>query len=676
MRRFGTVPLFEKMKSALEDFEEGLKPALREATGIDRKVMEVLKPIPIGRPTRNVPKDLREISAKVGSLLGEAEKVLSQQREEWRRSRALVDQFKNSFLVVLAGRVKQGKTSLCDCLARLFETGLKRQVSRFRIDEPTRYVSPSRQADFQETLEIYVPDLHDQLKADSRLMVREVWERLKREHFRLTPERAEDLRDLGIQKVAVPIAGDYIVRPITEFEIDALEVPKMQGFISGGLAVLDAPGLSSGNPYAQERAREMWAAADVVVYLSSRDAPLQATDLDHLKTYASGQDRSILFVITKCDRYEEDEEDGQKTGRRYFGVDVFKEQREFVRNTLQQKGLSHLLSDKTIFGLSSKLFQERLKGHTGEMAIQEAIVAGHFQEFLERLLYVLTHDGLRRKKDAPLKQVGRLARDLRTEFTQALEKLDSLKRNDFSRESKHANKAVEEFKEMAMERLQRLLDERFAAAQARVGRDKDATIQLRSDEVKKIFRETAVDAARSYAASLMDALEQMALPGLSGTLKEKWDDVIQTVRKKIGRSKTGQVLGRGTGSIAGGVVGLWIGNMLFPGIGGGIGFLLGSAAGGLAGSRIGSVFGKDIYHTTTITKPVRQGDNFEKVRGQLNARLERVVAETAQEFRKRLDHLLTDTARWIDEARQEIARRIEHLENLERLATKKGESQC
>lgn len=649
----GQASILDEIAYRLQEFETALEESSAKAAEIRNEVLNALRePFKPNTPSIDLPKKLVRIAQNASTALAKAEDDLRKGLSEFVRQEKLVDLFEDSFLLVMVGRVKQGKTTLCDCLAKVFEVCLSRGVERFRLDEPTRELSV-REAVGQE---IYAPYLHDHLKTKPSRAEREVWEKLKRNRFILTPDCAMTLEELGIERVSVPTEGDYKKSTVSEFEIDSLEVPKMQGFISGKLCVLDAPGLSSGNSFAQERAKNMWLASNMAVYLSSSDAPLQATDLRLLKEHASDQHRSILFVISKCDHYSEEEEDGIVKGRRYFDNEAFEKQAAFVRRVLQDEGLSCLLSEETILGLSCKLFKDGMEGRKGRLAIENAIDQGRFQEFLCRLSDALKREGLRRKITQPLQRAKRVAAETASELQKHYQELSLVEKGLASEQGLREN-LVARFKELAFGRLERLLRERMAAAQALVSKDRSVPIEISPSDIRKVCASALQLAAKDYSEALGKAIEEARFRDVEDRLEERWKEVTESVRRKVGRSATGKTIGAWAGSVAGAILGLLVAGPL----GGLAGALFGSGVGGA----IGDLADEDEYVTVPTTRPVREGDNFAEVEQRLRQQLEQQIEQATSAVEKQMKLLLDSVAKLVKDARGELEERISRLHEIE-----------
>jgi len=626
------TPYLYEIGTRLEEFEKAFNDALECGKQIKDKMSEILSPLePMSSP-QDIPPTLRKrVNLVIDDLRKLNDRIL-EERREFVKEEAIVSEFKDLFLVVLVGRVKQGKTTLCECLATVFERGLKRHVERFRLDEPTKEV-PIKEALGKEIYAAYLHDkISDMLQGERKRDVLELWEKLKSKRFVLDEETADMLCNLDIQTVHLAVEGSYIKRRIESFEKGVLEIPKMQGFTAGKLCVLDAPGLASGNEFSRQRAVELWLASDMAVYLTSGDIPLERTDLDLLKEHASEKKRSIIFLISKCDHYSQDEDDqGNIVSIRYFDKDVFEKQKAWVRKILEEKGLAELLLESEVLGVSSKLFEEGMRGRSGRMAVENAIIEGHFDGFLKRLLEALKSEGVHRKSSAPKERAKKIAKDLVKSLDEMLNEIERGRKKDIPELERKASDAVSMFKQCALERLCAKLDERLVHAQNRVTKDTEVAVRLAKEEILAVLKECGDRIRDTLVAEKFDAIETIEISSLGKVLREFWEERLRTVRQKAGRSHVG--------STAGGIAGALVGAL----VGGPFGVVLG----GFLGSLWGSLFDEDEYVIVRRKYYVKVGDNFDDVREKMIKDIEATVDKAATRLEQEVQTAIGLYENWL-----------------------------
>lgn len=95
------------------------------------------------------------------------------------------------------------------------------------------------------------------------------------------------------------------------FKTDTLEcTTEIQGFKLDGLAWIDTPGLISMNKENGELAKQYINAADFIIFPTSSDSPMQRTEMKEIRELI-GYNKVFYIVITKSDTFEEDENDGE-----------------------------------------------------------------------------------------------------------------------------------------------------------------------------------------------------------------------------------------------------------------------------------------------------------------------------------------------------------------------------
>ena len=143
------------------------------------------------------------------------------------------------------------------------------------------------------------------------------------------------------------------------FEIKATQATdSIQGFRMNGLTWIDSPGLHSPDSTHDEITKRYVEAADLVLYISSSDSPARASDVAEIVNLVATQNKTVCIVLSKSDSMEEDEIDGklvqQRTGKSSYDRNL---QENHVRSELN-KGLgeqlaqriSHIHSCSTLLG--------------------------------------------------------------------------------------------------------------------------------------------------------------------------------------------------------------------------------------------------------------------------------------------------------------------------------------
>ena len=143
------------------------------------------------------------------------------------------------------------------------------------------------------------------------------------------------------------------------FEIKATQATdSIQGFRMNGLTWIDSPGLHSPNSTHDEITKRYVEAADLVLYISSSDSPARASDVYEIVDLVGTKNKTVCIVLSKSDSMEEDEIDGklvqQRTGKSSYDRNL---QENHVRSELKKElgeqlaqRISHIHSCSTLLG--------------------------------------------------------------------------------------------------------------------------------------------------------------------------------------------------------------------------------------------------------------------------------------------------------------------------------------
>jgi predicted GTPase len=144
------------------------------------------------------------------------------------------------------------------------------------------------------------------------------------------------------------------------FETKATEATNcIQGFRTTGLTWIDTPGLHSLTDENGALAQRYVEAADLVLYITSSDSPARASDVAEIVNLVGTKNKSVCIVLSKSDSMEEDEVDGElvqlRIGKSSSNRNL---QENHVRNELKKEmgeqlaqRISHIHSCSTLLGL-------------------------------------------------------------------------------------------------------------------------------------------------------------------------------------------------------------------------------------------------------------------------------------------------------------------------------------
>lgn len=143
------------------------------------------------------------------------------------------------------------------------------------------------------------------------------------------------------------------------FETKATEATNcIQGFRAAGLTWIDTPGLHSLTDENGALAQRYVEAADLVLYITSSDSPARASDVAEIINLVGTKNKSVCIVLSKSDSMEEDEVDGElvqlRIGKSSYDRNL---QENHVRSELKKElgeqlaqRISHIHSCSTLLG--------------------------------------------------------------------------------------------------------------------------------------------------------------------------------------------------------------------------------------------------------------------------------------------------------------------------------------
>ena len=600
------------MGEAIQGFEANLNASLAKAMAYRDQVLTLFDRIPVNSTQETLAPSFKKILEDAENTVLDAISSLDGARKELLEQEKLVDHLADYFIVAIVGEVNSGKSTFANALVEIFRTGLNRKVACFRLEEPTlekTWADLVRDGDY-----LHGAWVRGQLRGDDQ---HRLWEALKRESFRPSATLAQELAaNTGLTLARVPVAGDYRDTPIPTFEIDPLEKTlEIQGFRSGGICFLDAPGLASGNPFARERAERIWASADVLVFMGTRTTPIAQAHLQQFKDLKVSP-KSMLFCIAACDAYEEDEVDGEVVESRRFAEEEVAIQTDYVLKILGETGLEASLAQGRIYGLSSKLFNDRGRSKS----IEEGITRGHFEPFLEAVSTTLAQDGLRLKIQAPLRRAKKIAEQVLDTLQARFVELEDLRERQAQGRIQDSHALIEAFRSRAKTRLADLYQEAFIEAKKGLSRDRSSmNVRVEAKKIERCLLDTLNEVGKEFRPHFLKAIEGMKTTPLIAVAQENWKQVTEK-RKRTFHYKEETKTGRAIGAIVGGILG-WFVNPFA------------SAAGVTLGSWVGSKFDGEVERSEQVvenyTREVRQGDNLTEVSARMADHQQRAIQEVA-----------------------------------------------
>lgn len=359
------------------------------------------------------------------------------------------------------------------------------------------------------------------------------------------------------------------------FTVDALEATSaIQGFRFSGLTWVDSPGIHSVTHENGDLASKYVDAADLVIYPTSSAQPGRRSDLEEIAGLLHRR-KAVLVVITRCDKIEMDEdEEGNIVRRRVMKSDKDRQdQVNYVQAELDRICAQHgiALADAKVMTVSVSVAEEQ-EHDPAELA------RSGMPGLLERLADLTRSQGVEFKRNAPLN-------NLRSFVDEVLTGSMSLEALAVDIETLHTQIAAQRERLARMQKqvtafIRRDLEPEIRTAIERLGPapTKAALTEACRTVTEEVTRRHLLEAVTEVFQGVDDAVGAAARLGEFGDLPE-----FEEIRQEIAVSneaKTraiGKTAGRLIGLIANFVPPLRIVSSVAPQIAGWLGEKLGGA---------------------------------------------------------------------------------------------------
>lgn len=198
-------------------------------------------------------------------------------------------------------------------------------------------------------------------------------------------------------------AGEHTISKLEEIDSFATNITEctteIQLFKLGGMAWVDTPGLGSLTKENGNLAREYITAADYVILPTSSESPFQKDEIESLKELKK-LNKKVYVIITKSDRFEEDEENGEIIKiYQNKNSDDRKMQEEYILREIKEKGLDESI-DNNILSLSTYMAKQGLDKND-----KDIFISSNMPRFYQSLNNVLEHKANKLKQEAPYKSL-------------------------------------------------------------------------------------------------------------------------------------------------------------------------------------------------------------------------------------------------------------------------------
>lgn len=350
-----------------------------------------------------------------------------------------------------------------------------------------------------------------------------------------------------------------------EFRVGATEATSsIQGFRLSGLTWVDSPGLHSVNSENGQLARDYVEHADLILYTMKSDAPGRETDLAEIRDLFH-KDKKTVLLLTGSDTTEEDEDaDGQ-----IIQVTVMKpsetraKQRGYVEEALNK--LNHDATKSTeIISFSARYAQE----HENEPELFQDSGMGQFFAVLSDLVHA---EGVAMKKRVPMTNfknfMGDCVRDiapyrgLLVDFEKTIEGLQNKLPKSISVAQSKADLAMRQAVNQEFDAISQLDDDAkkggIPAAQKVLGQ---ACKDITNQHLENVFTEIMSDFKQAISNDFENSL-MVNLPEFEVEMQEQQVAVGVTGGTRRRNSALGSLVGMGIG-ILGGPVGIAAGGLI------------------------------------------------------------------------------------------------------------------
>ena len=499
-------------------------------------------------------------------------------------------------------------------------TNFNNQVQNFKIDKK-----------YQKNKEIYnvLQTVINSIKASSENWVEKFYNLLENEKFRSELSNYFILVIFGKVKAGKSTLGNFIANSSNlkpkffkydeagkkqetkkleeidnnEFKTDLLEATKeIQGFILGGLAWIDTPGIHSLTKENEKLAKDYINAADLIIFPTSSDSPLQSDEINELKELFK-ENKKVVILITKSDTVIEDEcECGSEDGcEKCDGglvrkiVNKSNEIRKKQEDEIYNRMLEIVDDDKNLIGdiISISSFTAKLGLKNND---EELFINSNMPKFYDLIRNILE------KKAATLKG-NKPYEELEAFIEKILEDLEYIKKviNNSKQNFKKIEKKLNTKKDNTRNEIFLIVNEIIEKNKNEINKInyKNKFKQITDDvsnEFEKKLKENIEEILTDVAENINQIISSIDLNFEDLNIKDKYKKIHLSTKDR--NSKIGAAVFGTIGAIAGSFI---------PGVGNVVGSMAGGAIGGWIGSKIGEWTGD--YEEIEIYV----GDNKEEI---------------------------------------------------------------
>ncbi len=451
------------------------------------------------------------------------------------------------------------------------------------------------------------------------------------------------LTDLVAQKLAVtpkhfifekgakkPLLSESFKEGCTETTVE------IQGVEIGNLVLLDSPGLHSINEENGALAKDFTDSADLILWLTWSGSPGQVQELTSLQSELEKK-KVLIPVITKSDRFEEDEVDGEL-------VKVLTMKEESVMAGQQEDVHSRTLSLFKEKGFPSDLLRPSCSVsvyYAKENADKDGILIDSGIEGVFKKINDVYQEILDAKLHSVEGQTVNHLQDIRTEFTTLKPIMSETMQLIVDKENdlKSISLGITE---------QLLLDSKLALPSliesAIENNDRLAAKQLLISDVEQMIQKKLGTLVNEELVSIFRSLATSASRHITTDIKINAEFEDQTIHYSQSEGKVGAAATAGAATLSGAFIG-----SIVPGVGTIIGGAIGGVLGGIFGGAAGSyAFVKE----TEVTEVV--GVNKDKIEREIYQAIEKTAPDIVQQVVGQLLEHLNPLAKTLNDIEQHL----------------------
>lgn len=361
------------------------------------------------------------------------------------------------------------------------------------------------------------------------------------------------------------------------FQVGGVETTScIQGFRVPGMTWVDSPGLHSVNSENGDLAQKYVDSADLIIYPMNTAQPGRKSDLLELESLLKAGKR-VLILITRCDDVDEDVDDeGNIIHTRVMKSAKSRQDQE----TYVQQSLDELCADLGLTDADTSVLTVSVGYAESHGNNAEAMRESGMQALFDRLQSILTSEGIALKKQVPLNNLQHFYRQLLNESGEL--SLVNLRKplNQAHGELGELQDQLQQIGEQAQNRI--ALDlvvklEKLVEAYADRG-----TTQGLEEELQSLIEHSLTEHYQQPIQQLyQQALGAFSSVTMDMGLSMGLDFESKQAQITVDVSRKSAAVGSGAGAVLGGIAGFFAGGPLGAVIGSSLGGMVGGAGGSM-----------------------------------------------------------------------------------------------